>query len=118
MGSEMNRREFLRSSAATGAAVALGTGLTAEAAPKPRIVVARGGGAPDSNEGALARMKAAPLVTAGETVFVISVISVSPSTEPDPRVQVGIPDIRDRLRGHGDEHRNHGTGLDNKDVLI
>ena len=55
----MNRREFLRSSAATGAAVALGTGLTAEAAPKPRIVVARGGGAPDSNEGALARMKAA-----------------------------------------------------------
>ncbi len=59
MGNMMDRRAFLRTSAMTVAAVAARNGLAAEAAPKSRIVVARGGGAADSDEGALARMKAA-----------------------------------------------------------
>jgi len=61
MDSGMNRRDFLTRTAAgvAGAAVALGTGAAALAAGKPRIVVASGGGAPDSDEATLKRMKAA-----------------------------------------------------------
>ena len=57
----LGRREFLVQSAAgvVGAAVALKAGGALAADAKPRIVVARGGGAPESDEGALKRLKAA-----------------------------------------------------------
>jgi uncharacterized protein (DUF362 family) len=56
----MSRRGFLsRGAAGVAAAAAFGDALAAGAAAKPRIVVATGGGAPDSDEGALKRMKAA-----------------------------------------------------------
>ena len=57
----ISRREFIQRGAAgvAGAAVALRTVDGLAAAPKPRIVVARGGGAPESEEGAYKRMKAA-----------------------------------------------------------
>jgi len=58
MASGMNRREFLQTSAAGVAGAAMAGSLGA-APPKPRIVVARGGGAPDADEAALKRMKAA-----------------------------------------------------------
>ncbi len=61
MHSGMSRRDFLRASATgvTAAAVTARTGLGAEAAKKSRMVVARGGGAADTDEGALKRMRAA-----------------------------------------------------------
>ena len=60
MDSGMDRRGFLRRSAAVaGAAVAARAAATLAAPEKPKIVVARGGGAVDSNEGAYNRMKAA-----------------------------------------------------------
>ena len=60
MRDAMSRRGFLvRGAAGAAAAAALRTGLAAEAPAKPRIVVATGGGAPESEEGALKRMKAA-----------------------------------------------------------
>lgn len=61
MSQDVNRRAFLRTSAAAvaGAAVLAGDERGHGAPAKPRIVVARGGGAPDSEEGALKRMKAA-----------------------------------------------------------
>lgn len=61
MSNGMSRRGFLVQGAVgvAGAAAALRSGLGAEAAAKPRIVVATGGGAPDSDEGALKRMRAA-----------------------------------------------------------
>jgi len=61
VGNGLNRRGFLARTGAgvVGAAAALRSGTAAEAAAKPRIVVASGGGAPDSDEGALKRMKAA-----------------------------------------------------------
>ena len=61
MSDAMSRRGFLVRGAAgvAGAAAAVRMGLAAEAAAKPRIVAATGGGAPDSDEGAMKRMKAA-----------------------------------------------------------
>ncbi|MBM4037743.1 MAG: DUF362 domain-containing protein, partial [Planctomycetes bacterium] len=60
MSDGMNRRGFLaRGAAGVAAAAAFGNVLAAEAQAKPRIVVASGGGAPESDEGALKRMKAA-----------------------------------------------------------
>ena len=61
MTQDVNRRAFLRTSAAAVAgAAALARDARGEGAlAKSRIVVARGGGAPDSEEGALKRMKAA-----------------------------------------------------------
>lgn len=57
----MNRREFITQTAIgmAGAATALGTTGALAAPAKPKIVVARGGGAPGSSEGAYKRLKAA-----------------------------------------------------------
>ena len=57
----LNRREFLRRGAAgaAGAAMALNAAELTAAPEKPRIVLARGGGPADTDEGAYKRMKAA-----------------------------------------------------------
>ena len=60
MRDDLNRRDFLKHSAVGMASAAALGGLPALAAPaRPKIVVARGGGAPDSDDGAYKRMKAA-----------------------------------------------------------
>ncbi len=61
MGHGISRREFIQRGAVgvAGAAAALSAAEGLAAAAKPRIVVARGGGAADSDEGAYKRMKAA-----------------------------------------------------------
>jgi len=59
MSDSMSRRQFLRASASGAAVAAAGAGLAAEPQARPRIVVARGGGAADTDEAALQRMKAA-----------------------------------------------------------
>jgi len=58
---DVSRREFIQRGAVgvAGAAVALSAVDGLAAAARPRIVVARGGGAADSDEGAYKRMKAA-----------------------------------------------------------
>ena len=65
-----------------------------------------------------ARMSAAPGVGAGAMVRTMSVISASPSSEPDARVEVGVADVGDGLGSDGDEDGDHGAGLDEEDVAV
>src|SRR3546814_16356456 len=41
-----------------------------------------------------------------------------PLAESDPRVEVGVADVRQGLRHHRHEDRDHGAGLDQVDVLV
>src|SRR3546814_6348657 len=41
-----------------------------------------------------------------------------PSLQPEPRIEIGVTDIGQRLGGHRHQYRDHGAALDQVDVLV
>src|SRR5512137_754 len=51
-------------------------------------------------------------------VQVSSSMTRAPSSQPDAGVQENVANVRDQLRQKDDDHRHHGTGEEQRDVVV